>query len=233
MTTQPLVVLFEDAHILAVVKPAGLLTQRNLKGDPALEEVVRAYLESEGSGAGGVYLGTVHRLDRPVSGVIIWAKTHKAAKRLAAQFGRREVDKEYLAVCEDRRTEAGPIEPVWKNWLAPSSDPKGVVHVLEEGTPGARAAETRVFEEPGSLPGVRVRLRLLPVTGRTHQLRAQAAARGMPILGDTAYGSTRAFPAGIALHARTLRFRHPTLQLPIELTAPLPESWTTAGIATV
>ncbi len=228
MPTQPLVVLFEDAQILAVVKPAGLLTQRNLKGEPALEDDVRAYLDPDA--IGNVYLGTVHRLDRPVSGVILWAKTHKAARRLAAQFGRREVDKEYVGVCEDQRPTPGPVETVWMNWLAPSSDPKGVVHVLEEGTPGARAAETQVFEEPRSVPGT-VRLRLLPVTGRTHQLRAQAAARGIPILGDTTYGATRPFPAGIALHARMLRFRHPTLHAPIELTAPLPESWMTAGIA--
>ena len=228
MTTQPLVVLFEDAHVLAVVKPAGVLTQRNLKGEHALEDDVRAYLDSATTRR--AYLGTVHRLDRPVSGVILWAKTPKAARRLSGQFGRREVTKEYFGLFEDLRREPGPLDTVWTNWLTPTSNEKGVVHVVDPDTPGARLAETRVFEDPGSIPGKLLRLRLSPMTGRTHQLRVQAATRGFPVLGDAAYGSSRPFPEGIALHARSLRFRHPTLLSPMELTAPVPDAWSTVGI---
>ena len=227
MATQPLVVLFEDPHILAVVKPAGLLTQRNLKGEPSLEEVVRAYLDPLSPGE--VYLGTVHRLDRPVSGLILWAKTPKAAQRLAGQFGRREVSKEYVGICEDQRPGPGPIDLDWTNWLTPSSDPKGVVHVVEEATPGARFAKTRVSVEEGG-PGTILRLRFHPITGRTHQLRVQAAVRGMPVVGDLTYGATRPFSPGIMLHAHMLRFQHPSLLSPIELTAPLPDSWANAEI---
>src|SRR4051812_9164252 len=96
--TEPLVVLFEDAHVLAVAKPAGIATQGPPAGPPTLEGAVRRHLAPAAPGA--VYLGTVHRLDRPVSGAVVWAKTPKAARRLAAQFAARHVRKEYWAVVE-------------------------------------------------------------------------------------------------------------------------------------
>jgi 23S rRNA pseudouridine1911/1915/1917 synthase len=227
--SEPLVVLFEDAHCLAVVKPAGLLTQGTSSGEPTLEDAVRRHLSPAAPDA--PYVGTVHRLDRPVSGVVVWAKTPKAARRLAEQFARRDVVKEYRAIVE--WPGPGPDPPpgrdeVWDDWLA---DPGagGVARPVDPEAPGARRAVTRVrilgpAGPPRSSPS-RVGLVLWPETGRTHQLRAQAAARGRPIAGDVAYGSSLGFLRGIALHARALTIRHPILRTPMTWEAPFPDAW--------
>jgi 23S rRNA pseudouridine1911/1915/1917 synthase len=227
--TGPLVVLFEDPHCLAVVKPAGLLTQGTAAGEPTLEAAVRRYLNP--GAPESLYLGTVHRLDRPVSGVVVWARTPKAARRLADQFARRAACKEYWAIVEGDLP-ASDADEVWDDWLAPA-DASGVVRPTAPGTPGARRAITRVRVASASaarLPAGTSWLRFWPETGRTHQLRAQAARRGRPILGDAAYGAARPFPRGIALHARSLTVRHPVLQAPLTWVAPLPDSWGTSGI---
>ena len=228
--TEPLVVLFEDPHCLAVVKPAGLLTQGTDAGDPTLEAAVRRYLNP--AAPHELYLGTVHRLDRPVSGVLVWARTPKAARRLADQFARRLARKEYWAIVEGDVADPGTDE-VWDDWLE-RADGSGVVRATTPGTPGAQRAITRV--RPGHEPDARLPpgtcwLRLLPETGRTHQLRAQAAHRGLPIVGDGAYGAARPFPRGIALHARALTVEHPVRRTALTWVAPLPEAWGTAGIA--
>lgn len=226
--TEPLAVLYEDAHVLAVEKPAGLLTQGRAGGEPTLEDAVRRHL-----GAGDVYLGTVHRLDRPVSGVVVWARTPKAARRLSAQFAARTTTKEYWAVVEPSDAAPGPPESgVWDDWLTASADASGVVRAAAPGSPGARRAVTRYQTgRARQLPDRTAWLRLWPETGRTHQLRAQAALRGWPVLGDTPYGATRAFPRGVALHAHALTFRHPVTHKEMTLVAPPPASWGGAGIA--
>jgi 23S rRNA pseudouridine1911/1915/1917 synthase len=223
---EPLVVLYEDAHCLAVVKPAGLLTQSPAVGELTLEALVRAYLSPEAPGS--AYVGIVHRLDRPVSGVVLWAKTPKAARSLSRQFERRSVRKHYWAVVErglpgpDRDREG---EEVWEDWLTRPGQ-GGIVRVVVAGTPGARRAVTRVSQgEARRLPAGCDWLILQPETGRTHQLRAQAAARGRPIVGDSLYGSPRSFPNGIALHARSLTVSHPLLRQPLTLVAPPPPEW--------
>ena len=188
-----------------------------------------------------VYLGIVHRLDRPVSGVLIWAKTPKAARRLSSQFQRRRAAKEYWAIVEAAETErprdvpasepgTGEAEGSWTDWLT-APGVSGVARSVAPESPGARVATTRfcVAEATRTPTGCRW-LCLWPETGRTHQLRVQTASRGMPILGDAAYGSTRTFPQGIALHARALRVHHPILQTPLVLTAPLPPDWAEEGI---
>ena len=123
---------------------------------------------------------------------------------------------------------AGPAaDETWSDWLTRPGQ-TGLVRVAEPGTPGARPAVTRVRREAGGpLPAGLAWLRLWPETGRTHQLRAQAAARGWPIIGDSEYGSEAPFtrPHAIALHARSLRIRHPTLQTPMELVVPVPAEW--------
>lgn len=221
--TNPLHILFEDPHILAVSKPPGLLTQGK-PGVPTLESAVRLYLPPD------AYLGTVHRLDRPVSGLILWAKTPKAARRLSQQFEARKTTKEYWAVAESSSFSKAP-EGTWEDWLTPHSDPSGVVHILPPESPGARRAVSRYRVETAiNLPEATVWLRLWPQTGRTHQLRAQSAAQGLPILGDSPYGASRLFPQGIALHARTLAFLHPISRETLTLTAPLPASWAEQGI---
>ncbi len=216
-------ILFEDAHLLAIDKPAGTATQ----GRPGSAEMqVRAYLDRDG--APPAYLGTVHRLDSPVSGVLLWAKTPKAARRMAEQFASRSVRKQYLAAVSGEL----PIDRgEWEDWLYEEDTGLGRVQVCRAGTPRARRAFTR-FErvEASSLPERTSLLRLLPETGRTHQLRVQSASRGAPILGDSAYGSTVGFPEGIALHARSLGFRHPIRDEALSVEAPLPASWAASGI---
>ena len=219
----PLVILYEDPHCLAVAKPAGLLTQGRADGAPTHEEAVRRHLDPGAPDA--VYLGTVHRLDRPVSGVVLWAKTPKAARRLAAQFSGREARKEYWAIVA-----AGEVAPLWEDGLLPVSE-TGTAPVVAVETPGARRAVTRALRGRAvRLPDGCAWLRLWPETGRTHQLRAQAAARGLAIVGDTTYGSTRPFADGIALHARSLSVRHPVTRQALTLVAPLPSSWGALGI---
>jgi 23S rRNA pseudouridine1911/1915/1917 synthase len=221
----PLAILWDDPHLIAVAKPAGLLTQGVAGAEPTLEEAVRRLIRPEQPAS--AYLGTVHRLDRPVSGVIVWAKTPKAARRLAEQFARREAKKEYWVVVEG---EGLARDERWQDWLAPI-DETGVARIVAEGSPGARRAVTLAGPLPGgkTLEGTAL-LRLLPETGRTHQLRAQTSVRGRPIVGDARYGSSRPFPGGIALHARTLTFAHPITRQTLTLVADLPESWAEAGV---
>src|SRR4051794_20667893 len=197
--TEPLVVLFEDQHCLAVVKAAGLLTQGTAAGELTLEAEVRRYLTPGAPEAR--YLGTVHRLDRPVSGVVVWAKTPKGARRLAEQFAQGLVRKEDWAVVEDvpetvgsdPGRDPGRVE-TWDDWLSPP-DEAGVARVVEPMQRGARRAITQVQRGAGGrLPRGLTWLVLRPKTGRTHQLRAQTAARGRPILGDHTYGAVRGFP---------------------------------------
>src|SRR4051812_8320603 len=221
---EPPAVLWEDPHGLAVAKPPGVLTQkaRGDSGEIALEDAVRSYLRPDAPAS--VYLGTVHRLDRPVSGVVLWAKTPKAGRRWSEQFARREARKEYWAIVEG---DAGPFQGsgTWGDWLG-APDRLGRAPVGDPGAPGAARAVTAFEVSPiPPIPGGCTRLTLRPETGRTHQLRAQAAARGRPIVGDATYGATRAFPEGIALHARALTVFHPIRHEPMTLEAPLPPSW--------
>lgn len=221
---EPLVVLWEDPHGLAVAKPAGLLTQGPVGGEDTLEARIRRHLRP--ADPGSVYLGTVHRLDRPVSGVVLWAKTPKAARRWSEQFARRSARKEYWAIVEPLEG-MGRLEPsgTWDDPLGPP-DLEGRARVVEASAPGAVRAVTRFEVGLGrAAPDGLAWLRLRPETGRTHQLRAQASARGFPIVGDATYGSTRAFPEGIALHGRSLTVEHPIARRPIVVEAPLPDSW--------
>jgi 23S rRNA pseudouridine1911/1915/1917 synthase len=232
----PLVILHEDSHCLAVVKPPGQFTQGEWAppDEITLETAIRRYLDPAHPSA--IYLGIVHRLDRPTSGLLVWAKTSKAARRLASQFESRKVTKEYWAVVESSR---GPVDDLvdhgdetWTDWLN-RPDHAGIVSVLDQRTAGAREAVTVVrFETALTVPPSCRWLRLWPKTGRTHQLRVQAARRGLPILGDHSYGSTAAapLPRGIALHARALEFYHPTSGSRLRLVAPVPSSWKDAGI---
>jgi 23S rRNA pseudouridine1911/1915/1917 synthase len=231
----PLAILHEDADCLAVVKPAGQFTLGTWAppGEATLEETIRRYLGADRPDS--VYLGIVHRLDRPTSGVLIWAKTPRAARRLSIQFERRRTVKEYWALVES--ASSGVIQPAeweeetWSDWLTRPGQ-TGRVRTVPPGTPGARLAVTRGYRGvAGGLPDGIAWLRLRPETGRTHQLRVQAAVRGLPILGDREYGSQTPFepPHAIALHARSLEVRHPTLQTPMTLVAPIPPAWRGLG----
>ncbi len=214
-------VLWEDHHGLAVNKPAGRLTQ-GLAGVDSLETLVRLYLSPDDPAS--VYVGTVHRLDRPVSGVILWAKNPKAARRWAEQFARRETRKEYWAIVPS--VEGRAIAPgIWDDHLA-SPDAQGRARIVGPDDPRAVKAVTRF--EVGQGRAVRdgfTWLILRPETGRTHQLRAQCAHHLGAIVGDSTYGSDRTFAEGIALHARSLTVEHPITREPIQIEAPLPGPW--------
>jgi 23S rRNA pseudouridine1911/1915/1917 synthase len=241
-----LVILFEDCDCLAVAKPAGQFTQGRWAppGEMTLEAAIRRHLDP--AEPESVYLGIVHRLDRPTSGVLLWAKTSKAARRLSAQFEKRQAIKEYWAIVGPGRSgpgflgDAGPdrvgpgdeFEETWSDWLTHPSE-TGLAHLVAPETERSRQAVTLVRRGVAeAVPDGCTWLRLWPKTGRTHQLRAQAAARGMPILGDAEYGSVSAFgaPHTIALHARSLQVRHPVLQTPLILVAPLPLDWHPFGL---
>jgi 23S rRNA pseudouridine1911/1915/1917 synthase len=226
----PLVVLLEDNHCLAVAKPAPLLTQ-GPPGVPTLEAMARAYLKERYAKAGRVYLGIPHRLDRPVSGVVLFARNTKAARRLAEQFQTRQVRKVYWAAVErSGRGDVPPAEGAWEDWLLKVKDEARSERVAPE-TPRARHARLR-FRRLAERPDGAL-LEVEPETGRMHQIRVQAASRGWPVLGDALYGARQPFgpPAErprdrlIALHARALTFLHPIRYEPVTVTAPLPVAW--------
>jgi 23S rRNA pseudouridine1911/1915/1917 synthase len=212
-------VLYEDSHCVAVHKPAGVLVQGDRTGDPTLVQAVEAYLRQRYHKRGRVYVGVVHRLDRPVSGVVLLARTSKAAARLAAQFRAGSVRKVYVALVEVAPSEsAGVLVHHLRKDAATNR-----THVVAAGEPGARLARLgyRVLEtHPG---GTLVEVR--PETGRSHQIRVQLAAAGAIIVGDLRYGSRSKLGQRIALHASSLEFEHPTLGRPITVTAPLPADW--------
>jgi 23S rRNA pseudouridine1911/1915/1917 synthase len=217
--TLPLDILFEDNHCLAIAKPAGLSSAHFQGKDQTLDRAVKAYLKDKYKKPGNVFLGIVHRLDRPVSGVLLFARTSKAAARLSEQFREGTIEKTYWAIIEGQiNTAAGSLE----DWLLRDRENRRV-EVVEPRTPHSRQALlhfTRRGEHDG-LTWVEVR----PQTGRTHQLRVQLAHHGHPIFGDARYGSIHTFDGAIALHARQLTFLHPIRYEPITLTAPVPRLW--------
>jgi 23S rRNA pseudouridine1911/1915/1917 synthase len=212
-------VLYEDNHCLAIAKPAGALSTHFAGGEETLDRAVKQYLKARYHKPGNVFLGIVHRLDRPVSGVLLFARTSKAAARLAEQFREGTVDKVYWAVVEG---EVAAAEGDLEDWLK-KDRAAGRVEVVGPDTPGARRAllHYRRLASRGGLTWLEVR----PRTGRTHQLRVQLAHRGHPVYGDARYGSAHPFGRGIALHARSLTFLHPTRREPVTLTAELPRPW--------
>lgn len=230
--TLPLEILYEDNHLLAVVKPAGLLTQGVPQGLPTLEGAVKAYLKERYHKPGKVYLGIPHRLDRPVSGVVVFARQTRSAQRLAEQFQKRQVQKLYWAAVEGHVEAASGT---WEDWLRKVPD-QARAEPAQPGEEEAKLAQLtwRVLQP---FPGGTL-LEIEPHTGRMHQIRVQAAWHGHPVLGDALYGATTSFgpPAErprdrmIALHARSLTILHPIRYEPLTFTAPLPPAWTAVGI---
>jgi 23S rRNA pseudouridine1911/1915/1917 synthase len=223
-------VLFEDHHLIGVNKPAPLMTQAPA-GVPSLEALVKAYIKEKYAKPAGVYLGIPHRLDRPVSGAVVFCRNTKAARRVAEQFQKHTVTKVYWARVE------GPVADdagEWRDFVRKIDD-QAKAEIVPADVEGAKEAVTAytVLRRDADA----TLLELTPKTGRMHQLRVQAAARGHPVLGDVLYGSTRPFgPAAelprdrvIALHARRLVIEHPFRKVPVELDAPVPEYWDQAG----
>lgn len=233
---QPPRVCFARSGVVGVIKPPGLPTQA-----PPGNDSLAHWLRSQ-HGDGG-YLGVPHRLDRAVSGVMLFAVTPRAARQLSRQFERRQIEKTYLALTElsdssqsggSHVSAPGPWSE-WIDWVAKiPNHPRG--RITAAGDPAGRQAETRVRQigtivaADGSLVAM---LQLEPRTGRMHQLRLQAAARAMPIVGDGIYGA-RCNPEqssavdAIALHAWRIAFTDPDTRHRVVLEAPLPETWPSA-----
>lgn len=202
-------------------KPAGLLMAGDRTGDESLLDQVRDYIKVKYAKPGDVYIGLVHRLDRPVSGVSLFARTSKAASRLSEQFRSSTTQKVYVAWVNGVPS---PRSGTLKDWLL-KDEQRNVVSVVRSTTPGALDAELdyQVLKTQGSKALLEVQLK----TGRPHQIRVQLSSRGWPILGDVKYGGPAGRRGGvIALHARSLTFQHPTLKQPITVESPTPAVWT-------
>jgi RluA family pseudouridine synthase len=200
-------VLYCDNHLLVVHKPPCVPVVPDSSGDESLLERAKAWIQVEFHKPGAVFLGVVHRLDRPVSGVLLFARTSKAAERLSAQFRERRVRKAYWGVVQGRpAAPAGTLEQhLWKD------GERNRVHVVAASREGAKVARTSYRVLRGA--DGRSLLELVPHTGRAHQLRLACASLGTPLLGDLKYGALEALPdRSIALHARRLEVEHPTLR---------------------
>jgi 23S rRNA pseudouridine1911/1915/1917 synthase len=228
MAQLPFDVLYEDNHLLVVSKPAGLPTMGTPGGRDTLLTLAKQYVKQRYNKPGNVYLGVMSRLDAPVSGVVLLARTSKAARRLTEQFRRREVEKTYWAAVE------GVIEPPEGrlcDWVGQDERHRRM-HIVGPTLPGAQEARLgyrllETFNLGGWVSLVEISLE----TGRKHQIRLQLSHHGHPVVGDRKYGSRMSFPSGMALHARRLAVRHPTTGAELQFEAPLPDAWRRFGIA--
>lgn len=206
--------LYEDNHLLVVNKPAGLLVQGDKTGDRTLLDEAKAYLKQRHNKPGKVYLGLVHRLDRPVSGIVVLARTSKAASRLSEEIRAGRMEKEYIALVEGRVPDQGD----WTDQLKREDQHSRVAEPGEAGKQ-ARLTFTCLERKKGFC---RVRIQL--ITGRHHQIRVQFAHRGHPVLGDVRYGSSMPFPDRcLALHAAQVAVKHPVR--PEKLVFAAPPDW--------
>ncbi len=218
-TDDKLEVLYEDNHLLVVNKPAMLPTMGVAESKPSLLKIAKAYIREKYQKPGNVYLGIVSRLDTPVTGVTILARTSKAAARLSEAFRERRVQKLYWAVVVGELSEPmGTLEHYLRK-----DERHRKVHVTHSSAPEAQLARLR-FRALNSSAGYKL-LEIELETGRKHQIRVQLAKHGFPIIGDHKYGSYRSFPKGIALHARQLVVSHPVQDEIMKFVAPVPASW--------
>jgi len=202
LPTDALEVLYEDNHLISVNKPAGMLVQGDRSGEESLMDVVREYIRGRYQKPGNVFLGMVHRLDRPVSGVVLFARTSKAASRLMRQWQAREVKKTYWAVVE------GALKPEQGKIVGHLRKSGKRVRTAKEGDPGAKEAmlEYRTLARKNGVSLVEIGL----ITGRKHQIRIQLSQAGCPVKGDVKYGAEAFLPdKTIRLVARSLSLRHP------------------------
>ncbi|MBQ0095792.1 MAG: RNA pseudouridine synthase [Bacteroidaceae bacterium] len=210
-------VLYEDNHIIIVSKQSGEIVQGDKTGDTTLAETVAQYLKEKYAKPGNVFVGVTHRLDRPVSGVVVLAKTSKALARMNDMFSKGSVDKRYLAIVRNR-----PVRPEGElvNWLV-RNEKQNRSYAYDKEVPNSKKAVLKY-----RLVASSVNYHLLEVkleTGRHHQIRCQLAKMGCPIKGDLKYGAERSNPDGsISLHAYHITFEHPVSHVVIDVKAPLP-----------
>lgn len=215
-------VLFEDNHLIAVNKPNGVLVQSDKTGDRTLADEVKSYIKNKYNKPGEVFLGTIHRLDRPVSGVVLFARTSKALERMNAAFRDRKVTKTYWAIIKGNPPmELKLVDHIKKNKISNKAYIVKKTKVI-----GAKRSELsfKVLRKVGDYHILEVK----PVTGRPHQIRIQLSNAKFPILGDLKYGGYKpSDPRQICLHSRSLKFLHPTLKetVVIEASEPRWKEW--------
>jgi 23S rRNA pseudouridine1911/1915/1917 synthase len=223
-------ILYHDASILALNKPAGLSTQ-SPPSFPSVEVWVRQFIAANHTGSDKPYLGVPHRLDRPVSGCILFALTPRAARKLSRQFERRQIRKKYWTLVQ------GIVEPVAGTWIdlmrKVPDEPRS--EIVSPNLPDARQAVLHYQTLGTTAVGSWLEIEL--ETGRMHQIRLQASVRGHPVLGDVMYAAETMFgeqyaearERAIALHARSIEFQHPDTHQKITLTAPVSQAWRAFG----
>lgn len=221
-------VIYEDNHIIIVNKESGEIVQGDKTGDAPLSDAVKAYLKEKYHKPGEVFLGVVHRLDRPVSGLVVFARTSKALARLNRMFAQGEVHKTYWAITRNTPREH---EALITHWLT-RNEQQNKAYAHDHEVPRSKLAKLR-YRMIGHTDNYCL-LEVQLMTGRHHQIRCQLAAIGCPIRGDLKYGAPRSNPDGsISLIARRIEFVHPVSQQPICVEAPLPHDtlWQAIGAA--
>lgn len=214
-------VLYEDNHLLGLNKPAGWPTTHFDGTEETVDRLAKAYIKEKYQKPGNVFLGVVHRLDKPTSGALIFARTSKAAARLSEQFKKGAAEKVYWAVVDEKKNSI-PDAGSMVDYLF-HDDLGHEVKVVSKEFLGAKYARL-LYTVKSRFEG-KALLEIRPHTGRKHQLRVQLASRGMPILGDVKYGSPVSYGNFIALHAKSLTVLHPITSEPISLIAEVPKSW--------
>lgn len=210
-------VIYEDNHIIIVNKTSSEIVQGDKTGDTPLSEIVKQYLKEKYNKPGNVYLGVTHRLDRPVSGIVVFAKTSKALPRLNEMFKNGEVKKTYWAIVKNcpKETEGELIHYLVRN----EKQNKSYAYDKEVSNSKKAILHYKLIGHSQNYYLLEVDLK----TGRHHQIRCQLAKMGCPIKGDLKYGAQRSNPDGsISLHARRIRFIHPVSQEMIDIEAPVP-----------
>jgi 23S rRNA pseudouridine1911/1915/1917 synthase len=216
MTTEP-EILFEDNHIIAINKPNNRLVQKDITGDTALDDDIREYIRKKYNKPGNVFLGVTHRLDRPASGVLLFARTSKALSRLNKMFREGEIKKTYWAIVKNKPPDQ---KGILRDYMV-KNQKRNKSYCYKEEVKNSKLAVLEYTWLAGSENYHLLEINLK--TGRHHQIRAQLAQIGCPIKGDLKYGFPRSNPdGGINLHARRTEFTHPVSKEEIIITAPVP-----------
>lgn len=211
-------ILHEDNHIIVINKRVGDLVQGDKTGDKPLSEVVKEYIKEKHNKPGEVFLGVIHRLDRPTTGIIVFAKTTKALTRLNEMFSNRETQKTYWAIVKNKPENDNDILVHYLKRNEKNNTSKA--HLKEIPESKKASLEYKIIKKLDNYFVLEINL----LTGRHHQIRAQMAAIGSPIKGDLKYGFERSnLDGGIHLHARKLVFIHPVSKMALEIIAPTPK----------